>query len=94
MPCGDRAAGRSSRLRPRLHGGAAQARGSTRFVVSKQTRTIVLTIIATLVAVAVLQNMRSVTVRFVLWDAAVPLSLFLLFVCGLGFLAGLFWRRR
>ena len=62
--------------------------------VSKQTRTIILTVTATLLVVGVLQNMRTVTIRFVLWDTGVPLSLFLLFVAGLGFIAGLFWRRR
>jgi len=62
--------------------------------VSKQTRTIILTIIATLVVVGVLQNMRTVSIRFILWEVGVPLSLFLLFVVGLGFVAGLFWRRR
>lgn len=61
---------------------------------SKQTRTIVLTVIATLLAVGILQNIRTVTIRFVLWEASVPLSLFLLFVAGLGFTAGLFWRRK
>lgn len=61
---------------------------------SKQTRTIILTIIATLVVVGVLQNMRTVSIRFILWEVGVPLSLFLLFVVGLGFVAGLFWRRR
>ena len=62
--------------------------------VSKQTRTILLSVIVTLIAVGVLQNMRTVLIRFILWDAGVPLSLFLIFVAGLGFTAGLFWRRR
>jgi uncharacterized integral membrane protein len=62
--------------------------------VSKQTRIVILTIVATLVVVGVLQNMRTVTIRFILWEMAVPLSLFLLFVVGLGFIAGMFWRRR
>jgi uncharacterized integral membrane protein len=62
--------------------------------VSKETRIVILTIVATLVVVGVLQNMRTVTIRFILWEMGVPLSLFLLFVVGLGFIAGLFWRRR
>ncbi|MBE2216044.1 MAG: LapA family protein [Opitutaceae bacterium] len=61
---------------------------------SKETRLVILSIIGTLVVVGVLQNMRTVTIRFILWEMGVPLSLFLLFVVGLGFIAGLFWRRR
>ncbi len=79
-----------SSVRPRTITPAPQP---GRFV-SKQTRTIILTIIATLVVVGVLQNMRTVSIRFILWEVGVPLSLFLLFVVGLGFVAGLFWRRR
>jgi len=62
--------------------------------VSKETRLIVLSVIATLVMVGVLQNMREVSIRFILWEVRVPHALFLLFVVGLGFIAGLFWRRR
>jgi len=61
--------------------------------VTPKTRTILLTIIATLVVVGVLQNMRQVTLRFILWEASVPLAGFLLVLVGLGFLGGLFWRR-
>jgi len=62
--------------------------------VSKETRIVILSVIATLVVVGVLQNMRTITIRFILWEMGVPLSLFLLFVVGLGFIAGMFWRRR
>ena len=61
---------------------------------SKETRIVILSVIATLVVVGVLQNMRTITIRFILWEMGVPLSLFLLFVVGLGFIAGMFWRRR
>lgn len=61
---------------------------------SKETRIVILTIIGTLIVVGVLQNMREVPIRFILWEVRVPHSLFLLFVVGLGFIAGLFWRRR
>lgn len=83
-------------LRPRLVGAAAHDATSSHPArsVSKETRLVILSIIGTLVVVGVLQNMRTVTIRFILWEMGVPLSLFLLFVVGLGFIAGLFWRRR
>lgn len=62
--------------------------------VSKQTRLIILTVVATLLGVAILQNIGEVPIRFIRWEARVPHSLFLLFVVGLGFIGGLFWRRR
>jgi len=73
--------------------GCAESGGSKSSGVTPKTRTILLTIIATLVVVGVLQNMRQVTLRFILWEASVPLAGFLLVLVGLGFLGGLFWRR-
>lgn len=61
---------------------------------SKQTRTIVLTVIATLFAVFALQNLRDVSVRVIVWTPSIPLVVLLLLVFLAGGVAGWFWRRR
>lgn len=61
---------------------------------SKQTRTIVLTVIATLVVVFALQNTRSVSVRVIVWNPAIPLVVLIGLVFSAGAVAGWFWRRR
>lgn len=60
----------------------------------KQTRTIVLTVIATLFVVFVLQNLRSVSVRVIVWTPSVPLVGLLSLVFLAGGIAGWYWRRR
>ena len=61
---------------------------------SKQARTIVLTVIATLFAVFALQNLRDVSVRVIVWTPSVPLVVLLVLVFLAGGVAGWFWRRR
>ena len=60
---------------------------------SKQSRTIFITVVATLLAVLILQNLRSVDLRFIVWDFSAPLVLVLLLVFGGGLATGYFWRR-
>lgn len=59
----------------------------------KQTRTIVLTVIATLLVIFALQNVRDVPVRVIVWTPAVPLVLLIALVFFVGGVAGWFWRR-
>lgn len=61
---------------------------------SRQTRTIVLTIIATLFVVFALQNLRDVTVQVVVWRPSIPLVVLIALVFFAGAVAGWFWRRR
>jgi uncharacterized integral membrane protein len=62
--------------------------------VSKQTRIIIITVAATLLAVVVFQNFRGVPVRFILWQFTLPLTVVVLLACFVGALIGWFWRRR
>jgi uncharacterized integral membrane protein len=62
--------------------------------VSKQTRTIVVTVAVTLLAIAVVQNFRGVVVQFVVWRFAMPLTVVVLLSGLAGACAGWFWRRR
>jgi uncharacterized integral membrane protein len=61
---------------------------------SRQTRTIVLTIIATLFAVFALQNLNSIRVRVIVWNPSVPLVVLIALVFFGGAVAGWYWRRR
>jgi len=61
---------------------------------NRQMRTILITALATLVVVLMLQNMRSVTLRFVVWELRFPLAVLLPAIFGAGILAGRVWRRR
>lgn len=61
---------------------------------TRQTRTIVLTVIATLFVVFALQNLDHVRVRVIVWYPSVPLVVLLTLVFGAGAVAGWFWRRR
>jgi uncharacterized integral membrane protein len=61
---------------------------------NRQVRTILITTLATLVVVLMLQNMRSVTLRFVVWEIRFPLVLLLPLIFGAGVFAGRIWRRR
>lgn len=61
---------------------------------NRQARTILITTLATLVVVLMLQNMRSVTLRFVVWEVRFPLVLLLPLIFGAGIFAGRIWRRR
>ena len=63
-------------------------------VMSKQTRTIVLTVIATLFVVFALQNLRDVPVRVIVWTPSVPLVVLIALVFLAGGVAGWFWRKR
>ena len=60
---------------------------------SKQTRTIILTVIATLLVVFILQNLRDVTVRIIVWTPSVPLVVLIALVFLAGGIAGWFWRK-
>ena len=62
--------------------------------VNKRARTIIVTAALTLSAVLMLQNMRQVTLRFVMWDATLPLALLLALVFACGAIGAWFWRRR
>ena len=61
---------------------------------SKQIRTILLTIAATILVVVLLQNARSIPLHFLIWEGTVPLVILfpLVFLLGVGF--GYFLRRR
>jgi uncharacterized integral membrane protein len=61
---------------------------------SQKTRTIVLTVIATLLVVFVLQNMKSVTLKVIVWNLSTPLVVLIGLVFFGGAVAGWFWRRR
>jgi uncharacterized integral membrane protein len=63
-------------------------------VVSKQAQTILVTVLATLIAILVLQNIRGVTLRFIIWQGNFSLAVLLPAVFFAGALAGWFWRRR
>lgn len=60
---------------------------------SKQTRTVVLTVIVTLLAVFILQNLREVSVKIVVWNPSIPLVVLIGFVFLAGGVAGWFWRK-
>jgi uncharacterized integral membrane protein len=64
------------------------------FTMTKQSRTIVLTVIVTLFVVFVLQNLRSVSVRVIVWTPSVPLVVLLSLVFLAGGVAGWYWRKR
>ena len=59
-----------------------------------QTRTILVTIVATLLAVVIFQNIRAVDFRFILWQFTVPLTLVVLVSIGVGMLVHWIWRRK
>lgn len=61
---------------------------------TRQSRTIVLTVIATLFVVFALQNLRTVSVRVIVWNSSVPLVVLLSLVFLAGGVAGWYWRRR
>jgi len=61
---------------------------------NRQVRTILITALATLVVVLMVQNMRSVTLRFVVWEVRFPLIVLLPLIFGAGIFAGRIWRRR
>jgi uncharacterized integral membrane protein len=71
----------------------ASARGEV-WALSRQLRTILITVIATIVLIMALQNMRGVLLRLIVWDATVPLALLLLAAFGAGVAVAAFWRRR
>jgi len=60
---------------------------------SKQTRTVVLTVIATLLAVFTLQNLREVSVKVIVWNPSIPLVVLIGLVFIAGGIAGWFWRK-
>lgn len=61
---------------------------------SGKPRTIIISVIATLLAVLLLQNVRAVTLRFVVWEVSLPLALVVAVGFGLGYGVAWFWRRR
>ncbi len=61
---------------------------------SRQTRTIALTIIVTLFVVFALQNLRDVYVHVIVWTPSIPLVALLALVFLAGGIASWFWRRR
>jgi uncharacterized integral membrane protein len=61
---------------------------------SKQTRTIVLSVIVTLLVVFILQNMREVSVRIIVWTPSIPLVMLIALVFLAGGIAGWFWHKR
>ncbi|BET68178.1 hypothetical protein ASA1KI_30960 [Opitutales bacterium ASA1] len=61
---------------------------------SPRAKTILLSVAATLLIVLILQNWRSATVRFVVWEASMPLALLVLFSAGAGWLSHWIWRGR
>jgi uncharacterized integral membrane protein len=62
--------------------------------VSKQATTILVTVLGTLITILVLQNIRQVTVRFVIWQGDFSLAVLLPAVFFGGVVAGWFWRKR
>jgi uncharacterized integral membrane protein len=83
-------------LRRRPAGDGGQFTWKARFSVtmSKQPRTIILTVVITLFVVFALQNLRSVTVRVIVWQPSMSLVVLLGLVFLAGGVAGWFWRRR
>ena len=61
---------------------------------SRQTRTITLTILATLFVVFALQNVHHVRVNVIFWQPAIPLVLLIALAFGLGFAVHAVGRRR
>jgi len=57
-------------------------------------RTILITVLATLLTVLILQNLRGTSVRFIVWDVGMPLSLLVILAFGLGWAMHWFWRGR
>ncbi|MGH8018675.1 MAG: hypothetical protein ACREIA_10335 [Opitutaceae bacterium] len=57
-------------------------------------RTILVTVLVTLMAVLVLQNLRGTTVRFIVWDLAMPLAMLVILAFALGWMLHWFWRGR
>ena len=61
---------------------------------SPRAKTILLSVAATLLFVLILQNLRPVALRFVVWDASVPLALLVVLSAGAGWLSHWIWRGR
>ncbi len=57
-------------------------------------RTVVVTVLVTLMVVLVLQNLRGATVRFIVWDLAMPQAALVLLAFALGWAMHWFWRGR
>ncbi len=60
----------------------------------RNLRTIVTSVLITLVIVVVLQNLRGATIRFIVWDVSMPLALLLGLTFAAGGLTGWLARRR
>lgn len=60
----------------------------------RDLRLVLISTVATLLVVLMLQNMGAVTLRFVVWTASVPVALLIPVVFGGGVLATWLWRRR
>ena len=60
----------------------------------KNPRTIITTVVITLLAILVLQNIRAVTLRVIVWDVTLPLALVVIVSVAIGVGTAWFWRRR
>jgi uncharacterized integral membrane protein len=61
---------------------------------SPKSRTIVLTVLATLFVVFALQNLGNVRVKVIVWTPSIPLVVLMAFVFAGGVVADRLWRRR